>query len=237
LHSIIRKYEGTRLGRQELMAELLDDRPGALWTLKAIDADRVCQCPLLTRIVVGTDPAVTSGDDSAEWGILVVGMGPSPNGQVWPPHFYVIDDLSKKLSPNEAAQLVVHGYQAYKADRIVAEVNNGGDLVEAILRNVDHSCAYKAVHASRGKLTRAEPIAALYEQHRVHHVGTFGVVEDQMCDYVPLVSKSPDRMDALVWALTELSAEEEQEFDVEYSELRPISPDLDAFDRLKFWVM
>jgi phage terminase large subunit-like protein len=234
---IIRKYEGTRLGRQELMAELLDDRPGALWTLKAIDADRVCQCPLLTRIVVGTDPAVTSGDDSAEWGILVVGMGPSPNGQVWPPHFYVIDDLSKKLSPNEAAQLVVHGYQAYKADRIVAEVNNGGDLVEAILRNVDHSCAYKAVHASRGKLTRAEPIAALYEQHRVHHVGTFGVVEDQMCDYVPLVSKSPDRMDALVWALTELSAEEEQEFDVEYSELRPISPDLDAFDRLKFWVM
>jgi phage terminase large subunit-like protein len=236
-NSIIRKYEGTRLGRQELMAELLDDRPGALWTLKAIDADRVCQCPLLTRIVVGTDPAVTSGDDSAEWGILVVGMGPSPNGQVWPPHFYVIDDLSKKLSPNEAAQLVVHGYQAYKADRIVAEVNNGGDLVEAILRNVDHSCAYKAVHASRGKLTRAEPIAALYEQHRVHHVGTFGVVEDQMCDYVPLVSKSPDRMDALVWALTELSAEEEQEFDVEYSELRPISPDLDAFDRLKFWVM
>ncbi len=235
--SIIRKYEGTRLGRQELMAELLDDRPDALWTLKAIDADRVCQCPLLTRIVVGTDPAVTSGDDSAEWGILVVGMGPSPNGRVWPPHFYVIDDLSKKLSPNEAARRVVHGYQAHKADRIVAEVNNGGDLVEAVLRNVDHSFAYKAVHASRGKLTRAEPIAALYEQHRVHHVGAFGALEDQMCDYVPLVSKSPDRMDALVWALTELSAEEEQEFVVEYSELRPISPGLDAFDRLKFWVM
>ena len=92
------------------------------------------------------------------------------------------------------------------------------------------------MHASRGKLTRAEPIAALYEQHRVHHVGTFGVLEDQMCDYVPLVSKSPDRMDALVWALTELSAEQEQEFDVEYSELRPISPDLDAFDQLKSWV-
>jgi phage terminase large subunit-like protein len=236
-NSVIRKYENTRLGRQELMAELLDDRPGALWTLKAIDADRVCQCPLLTRIVVGTDPAVTSGDDSAEWGIVVVGMGPSPNGRVWPPHFYVIDDLSGKFSPNDAAKLVVHGYQAHKADRIIAEVNNGGDLVEAVLRNVDHSFAYKAVHASRGKLTRAEPIAALYEQHRVHHVGAFGMLEDQMCDYVPLVSKSPDRMDALVWALTELSAEEEQAFDVEYSELRPISPDLDAFDQLKSWVM
>jgi phage terminase large subunit-like protein len=237
-HSIIRKYEGTRLGRQELMAELLDDRPGALWTLKAIDADRVCQCPLLTRIVVGTDPAVTSGDDSAEWGILFVGMGPSPNGQVWPPHFYVIDDWSGKFSPNDAAKRVVDGYQVHKADRIVAEVNNGGDLVEAVLRNVDHSFAYKAVHASRGKLTRAEPIAALYEQHRVHHVGAFGVLEDQMCDYVPLVAKSPDRMDALVWALWELNNPEEVEMFEDYNEPISISPELDQFDDLPdFWVM
>jgi phage terminase large subunit-like protein len=171
---VIGKYEGTRLGRQELMAELLDDRPGALWTLKAIDADRVGRCPPLTRIVVGTDPAVTSSDDSAEWGILIVGMGLSPDGQPWPPHFYVLDDLSGKFSPNDAAQRVVQGYTTYCADRIVAEINNGGDLVEAVLRNVDHNFAYKAVHASRGKLTRAEPIAALYEQHRVHHVGAFG---------------------------------------------------------------
>jgi len=235
--SIIRKYEGTRLGRQELNAELLDDRLGALWTLKAIDADRVRQCPLLWRIVVGTDPAVTSGEDAAEWGILIAGVGPSPTGQVWPSHFYVLDDLSRKLSPNEAAQLVVHSYQAYKADRIVAEVNNGGDLVEAILRNVNLNFAYKPVRASRGKLTRAEPIAALYEQHRVHHVGAFGVLEDQMCDYVPLVSKSPDRMDALVWALTELSGDGEQEIVYQHDERHPISPDLDAFDSPDFWVM
>jgi len=229
---VIGKYEGTRLGRQELMAELLDDRPGALWTLKAIDADRVGRCPPLTRIVVGTDPAVTSSDDSAEWGILVVGIGLNPNGQDWPPHFYVIDDLSGKFSPNDAAQRVVQGYTTYRADRIVAEINNGGDLVEAVLRNVDHNFAYKGVHASRGKLTRAEPIAALYEQHRVHHVGAFGVLEDQMCDYVPQLSKSPDRMDALVWALTELSGDDEQEFILEYSEQVSISPELDEFDRI-----
>jgi hypothetical protein len=125
--------------------------------------------------------------------------------------------------------LVVHAYKAHQADRIVAEVNNGGDLVEAILRNVDHAFAYKAVHASRGKLTRAEPIAALYEQHRVHHVGTFGVLEDQMCDYGPMASKSPDRMDALVWALTELSGDGEQEVIYEYSEIQSISRDLDDF--------
>jgi phage terminase large subunit-like protein len=133
--------------------------------------------------------------------------------------------------------LVVHGYQAHKADRIVAEVNNGGDLVEAILRNVNHNFAYKAVRASRGKLTRAEPIAALYEQHRVHHVGAFGVLEDQMCDYVPMDSKSPDRMDALVWALTELSGDWEEEVIYEYDERHSISPDLDAFDRLPYWKM
>ena len=139
----------------------------------------------------------------------------------------MIDDLSGKFSPNDAAKRVVQGYTAYHADRIVAEINNGGDLVEAVLRNVDHNFAYKAVHASRGKLTRAEPIAALYEQHRVHHVGAFGVLEDQMCDYVPQLSKSPDRMDALVWALTELSGDDEQEIVLEYSELVSISPELD----------
>ena len=114
--------------------------------------------------------------------------------------------------------------------RIVAEINNGGDLVEAVLRNVDHNFAYKGVHASRGKLTRAEPIAALYEQHRVHHVGAFGVLEDQMCDYVPQLARSPDRMDALVWALTELSGDDEQEIFLEYSEQVSISPELDRPD-------
>jgi phage terminase large subunit-like protein len=235
---IVRKYEGTRLGRQELMAELLEDRPGALWTLKVIDADRVRQCPpLLTRVVVGVDPAVTSGDDSAEWGIVVVGVGPSPNGQLWPPHFYIIDDGSAKLSPNDAAKIIVGAYQYHKADRVIAEVNNGGDLVEAILRTVNLNFAYSAVHASRGKLTRAEPIAALYEQHRVHHVGAFPTLEDQMCDYVPFLSKSPDRMDALVWAITALSADSEEEVIYEYDELHRISPELDDDGLPDSWLM
>jgi len=227
--TIITKYEGTRLGRQELNAEILEDRPGALWTLKAIDADRVSRLPELRRVVVGVDPAVSSGDESAEWGIVCVAEGASPSGQEWPPHYYVLDDLSGRYTPNDAAKVVVSSYKAYKADRIVAEVNNGGDLVEAILRNVDHAFAYKAVHASRGKLTRAEPIAALYEQHRIHHVGTFGMLEDQMCDYVPMTSKSPDRMDALVWALTELTADDGQDVIFEYSDIHSISPDLDEF--------
>jgi phage terminase large subunit-like protein len=202
---------------------------GALWTLRAIDADRVLQPPALRRIVVGVDPAVTSGEESAEWGIVCVAEGVSLSGEEWPPHYYVLDDLSGRFTPNEAARCVVNAYKAHQADRIVAEVNNGGDLVEAILRNVDHAFAYKTVHASRGKLIRAEPIAALYEQHRVHHVGAFGALEDQMCDYVPMVSKSPDRMDALVWALTELSGDDEQELLYEYSEIHSISPELDDF--------
>ncbi len=230
LKTIIAKYEGTRLGRQELNAEIIEDRPGALWTLRAIDVDRVPEPPILRRIVVGVDPAMTSGEESDEWGIVCVAEGASPSGQEWPPHYYVLDDLSGRFTPNDAAKCVIHAYKAYRADRIVAEVNNGGDLVEALLRTVDLNFAYNGVHASRGKLIRAEPIAALYEQHRVHHVGTFGALEDQMCDYVPMVSKSPDRMDALVWALTELTDNEEQELFFEYSEIHAISPDLDAFE-------
>lgn len=233
---IITKYEGTRLGRQELMAELLDDRPGALWTLKVIDRDRVRQCHPPLRVVIGVDPAVSSGEDSAEWGIVVVGMGASPSGAEYSYHFYVMEDLSGKYSPQEAAASVVRAYKQHKADRVVAEVNNGGDLVEAVLRNVDLNLAYEPVHASRGKLTRAEPVAALYEQHRVHHVGSFPTLEDQMCDYVPLVSKSPDRMDALVWALTELSGDGDVEVIYEIDERRPISPELELPD-LTGWLM
>lgn len=227
---IIAKYEGTRLGRQELNAELLEDRPGALWTLAAIDRDRVREAPVLNRIVVGVDPAVTSGEDSAEWGNIVAGVGPSIQGVEFPPHYYVLGDLSLKASPNDAASAIVGAYKNHKADRVVAEVNNGGDLIEAILRTKSLDFAYQAVRASRGKITRAEPIAALYEQHRVHHVGAFGVLEDQMCDYIPGVSASPDRMDALVWALTALSEGVEEDMVVEHTELRSISPDLDEAD-------
>jgi phage terminase large subunit-like protein len=241
---IISKYEGTRLGRQELNAELLEDNPGALWSLKGIDADRVREMPAnLTRVVIGVDPAVSNTDESDLTGIVVCAEGPSLQGEIWPPHYYVIDDLSLQASPDRWASTVVKAYGAHGADRIVAETNNGGDLVEALLRAKSLEFAYTAVHASRGKLTRAEPIAALYEQHRVHHVGSFPQLEDQMCDYVPLVpggkpQKSPDRMDALVWALWELNNPEEIEIFEDYDEPVSITPELDAIDDLPyFWRM
>jgi phage terminase large subunit-like protein len=227
--TIVNRYEGTRLGRQELLAELLTDNPGALWTLTAIDADRIGFLPAgLTRIVVGVDPAVTSNEESCETGIVIAAAGPSPEGKDDIPHFYVIDDVSLLGSPDEWAQRVVTAYSEQKADRIIAEVNNGGDLVEAILRTKRLEFAYQAVHATRGKIRRAEPISALYEQHRVHHVGAFPQLEDQMCDYVPgKTQQSPDRMDALVWALWALSEPEEVSDIVTHEEPVQIAPDLD----------
>jgi phage terminase large subunit-like protein len=193
---IIRQYEGTRLGRQELLAEILDDVPGALWTRALLDDHRRGDLPDLKRVVIAIDPAVTATDDSDETGILVAGVDRAGEG-------YVFDDLSGRYSPDGWARRVSYAYHHREADRAVAEVNNGGDLVEATLRTVDKAISYKAVRATRGKYTRAEPIAALYEQGRVHHVGTFPELEDQMCTWVP-GEKSPDRLDALVWALTEL---------------------------------
>jgi phage terminase large subunit-like protein len=193
---IITKYEGTRLGRQELDAELLDDVPGALWQRKLLDDTRVTEAPTLKRIVVGVDPSVTSGEQSAETGIIVAGLG--VNG-----HGYVLDDRSRRDTPQGWATAAVTAYHAHKADRMVAEVNNGGEMVKLIVATIDPRVAYKPVHAQKGKAARAEPIAALYEQGRVHHVGTFDETEDQMCSYTP-GAESPDRLDALVWALTEL---------------------------------
>ena len=201
LAKIITKYEGTRLGRQELNAEILDDNPGALWKRAQIDLTRISKLPELARIVVGVDPAVSSREDSDLTGIVVAGRD-----QQNPPHFYVIDDLSLVDTPLAWARKVVQAYKVHLADRVVAEVNNGGDLVETVIRGVDANVSYTAVHATRGKQVRAEPISALYEQGRVHHVGSFRDLEDQMCGYDPITStKSPDRMDALVWALTDLS--------------------------------
>lgn len=227
--TVVNRHEGTRMGRQELMGELLTDNPGALWTLTAIDADRVNYLPQgLTRIVVGVDPAVTSNEESCETGIVIAASGPAPDGKDDIPHFYVIDDVSLLGSPDEWAQKVVSAYSEQKADRIIAEVNNGGDLVEAILRTKRLEFAYQAVHATRGKIRRAEPISALYEQHRVHHVGAFPQLEDQMCDYVPGKTKqSPDRMDALVWALWALSEPEEVSDIVTHEQQVQIAPDLD----------
>ena len=194
---IVAQYEGTRLGRQELLAELLEDVPGALWKREAIERLRVVKRPQLVRVVVGVDPAASSGAVSAETGILAAGLGADGHG-------YVLDDLSLRGSPGAWAAAVVTGYYKFTADRVIAEVNNGGDMVESTVRTVDPTVSYKAVHASRGKQTRAEPVAALYEQGKVHHVGVFADLEEQMCSWVPSDAKSPDRMDALVWALTEL---------------------------------
>lgn len=210
LDKVITKYEGTRLGRQELNGEILEDNPGALWTRANIDTNRVIKLPPLRRIVVAADPAVTSNADSDETGIIVAGIGMES-----PAHFYVLDDLSLSATPDGWARELVMAYLRQGADRIVGEVNNGGDLVETIIRHVEIdgkkvglNASYKAVHASRGKAIRAEPISALYEQNRVHHVGSFPVLEDQLCDWDPAISTdSPDRLDALVWALTELAGD------------------------------
>lgn len=194
LEQIVAKYEGTRLGRQELNAEVLEDVEGALWKRQQLDDLRVSTHPDLTRVVVAVDPAVTSGDDADETGIIVAGIGSDGHG-------YVLRDQSGRFSPDAWARRAVAAFHAASADRLVAEANNGGDLLETVLRTVDRSIPYTKVHASRGKQTRAEPVAALYEQQRVHHVGGFPELEDQLCGWVP-GDKSPDRLDALVWALT-----------------------------------
>lgn len=190
---------GTRLGRQELLAELLDDVPGALWARANIEKHRVEKMPELSRIVVGIDPAVTSGEDADETGIVVVGKG--VDGR-----FYVLADKSCRLSPDAWARRAVEAYEEFEADRLVAEVNQGGDLVERLLRSISKNIPYKSVRATKGKRIRAEPIAALYEQGKVSHVGLHERLEDQQCSFTPDgFEGSPDRVDALVWALTELS--------------------------------
>lgn len=187
------RYAGSRLGRQELMGEILDDNPGALWKREQIEARRVTQHPPLVRIAVAIDPAVTANEGSDETGIIVGGVGEDGHG-------YILDDKSLRGRPHEWARAAVTAYHTHRADRIFAEVNNGGDLVEATIRIIDPAIPYTAVHASRGKVTRAEPVAALYERGRVHHVGTFPDLEDQLCSWEQGMS-SPDRLDALVWLL------------------------------------
>lgn len=193
---ILADYEGTTLGRQELYAEILDDLPGALWDRSMFD-DPATELPAMRRIVVAVDPAMTSGEDSDETGIVVCGKGTDGRG-------YVLEDATCKKSPEGWAAVATDAYHRHEADRIVAEVNNGGDLVESVIRTHDPAVSYKAVRASRGKRTRAEPVAALYEQGKVDHVPGLGDLEDQMVSYLPDTRESPDRLDALVWALTDL---------------------------------
>lgn len=197
--TIIKPYEGTTLGKQELEAKELDDVPGALWKRENIDDNR-CAMPSLddiVRIVIALDPATTSNEDSDETGIIAAALG--RNG-----HGYILEDKSLRGSPLEWANEAVKSYTMLRADMVVAEANNGGEMVAQTLRTVESSLPITLVHASRGKLTRAEPISALYERNLVHHVGTFPQLEDQMCTWLPGDADSPDRMDALVWALTAL---------------------------------
>ena len=202
IQRVRQRYEGTRTGRQELYAELLEEAEGALWRRSDIDTTRVAAYPHLSRIVVAIDPAVTATAASDETGIVVAGMGVDS-------HVYVIRDLSGRYSPDGWARRAIGAYRELGADRIVGEVNNGGDMVLFTLRTIDDSISYKDVRASRGKAARAEPVAALFEQGRAHIVGTMPALEDQLVNWRPLgAERSPDRLDAMVWAVTELAIEE-----------------------------
>jgi phage terminase large subunit-like protein len=201
---IEKRYAGSRLGRQELDGELIEDRDGALWTRLVLDQCFAAQAPELQRVVVAVDPPVTSTARSDACGIVVAGI--DADGVGW-----VLEDASfAPAPPAKWGRRVAALYEAHSADAIIIEVNQGGDLVTGVLRSLDLNLPVKAVRATRGKALRAEPVAALYEQRRVRHVARFAALEDEMCDFTPnglSNGRSPDRMDALVWALTELMLE------------------------------
>jgi phage terminase large subunit-like protein len=198
---MLRDYGGTRLGRQELQGEIIDDLDGALWTRDGLEACRVAVVPPLTRTVIGVDPPASQTGDAC--GIVVVGLGADG-------HAYVLDDRSvQRALPESWARAVVAAADDFDADRIIAEVNNGGDMVVSVLRTVDNRLPVTAVHAARGKVARAEPVSSLYTTGRVHHVGAFPALEDEMCGLTTGggyagPGRSPDRADALMWAVSEL---------------------------------
>jgi phage terminase large subunit-like protein len=209
LEEVKARYGGTRLGRQELEGALLEDAEGALWTSAMIEAARVERLPALSRVVVAVDPPVTGHGGSDECGIVVVGAVTEGPVQDW--RAYVLEDASVQgASPDQWARAAVAAMARHGAERLVAEVNQGGDLVQSVIRQVDPLVSYKAVRASKGKAARAEPVAALYEQGRVSHLRHLARLEDQMCRMTARGYEgkgSPDRVDALVWALTALMIE------------------------------
>lgn len=196
-------YEGTRIGRQELEGEILEDIEGALWTGKMIDDCHMAvgdELPIMKRVIVGVDPSGKGNEAGDYQGIVVCGLGEDGI-------YYVIDDVTCSLSPDGWATQAVQAYYKYSANRIVAESNFGGDMVKSVIRNVDARVPYTAVTASRGKHIRAEPVATLYEQGKVKHIKGLGALESQMLEMSNMGFKgkgSPDRLDALVWAMTEL---------------------------------
>lgn len=195
------RYAGTRMGRQELYGEILNESDSALWTRDLIEKARVRKedTPNLFRIVVAIDPAVTSGEGSDETGIIVAGA-------TYDGHYYILEDATMRGTPENWARKAIEMYNKWNCDRVIGEANNGGDMIESLLRQVDRTVAYRKVHASRGKRVRAEPVSALSEQLRLHMVGAFELLEDQLVTWEPDSDDSPDRMDAMVWAVSDLMA-------------------------------
>ena len=190
----------SRLSRQELEGELLDDPEGALWTWETLDATRVSEHPPLVFVAIAIDPAVTATEESDETGIVVAGKGEDGHG-------YVLADLSFRGSPAEVARRIAAAYDDHRCDFAIAETNNGGDYIGTMIRAVKPDIGYRTVHATRGKYLRAEPVAALFEQGRCHMVGRFEKLEEQMAQYEPGTGESPDRLDAMVYALVACKVE------------------------------
>ena len=202
------RYAGTRLGRQELEGLLLEDVEGALWTSAMLEEARIDAAPKLDRIVVAVDPAVTSGKASDECGIVVAGVTMTGEPKDW--RAYVLEDASIRGGPSDWARAAIAAMERHGAERLVAEVNQGGDLVETVIRQIDPLVPFRALRAGRGKGLRAEPVAALYEQGRVRHLRGLGALEDQLCRMTVRGFEgrgSPDRLDALVWAVFDLMIE------------------------------
>jgi len=203
--NVIKKYEGTRLGRQELNAEVLDDNPSAHWKSKWIDETRLKKVPIdMERVVIGVDPQGTDKKKSHETGICAVGLNEN--------HFYTLEDGSLCGSPNEWAQKAIDLYYKHMADAIVVETNFGGDMVKTVILNLDENVNIIEVRASRGKHIRAEPIAGLTEQKRTHMIGFFSKLEDELTQWDITMGYSPNRLDAYVWAHTELSQGEVNQY-------------------------
>jgi phage terminase large subunit-like protein len=201
LETIVARYRGTRLGRQEIDGEVIEERPDALWTRAGLEACRLTAAPACSRIVVAVDPPASAGKQSAACGLVAAGCGGD--------FIYVLaDETARGLSPAGWARKAIALWRKYEADCLVVEVNQGGDMVRQVIRDEDASVPVTPVRAHRGKYLRAEPIAALYEQGRVKHCGDFSELEDEMCDFGPdglSSGRSPDRLDALVWAVTALT--------------------------------
>ena len=193
---VIRRYEGTRRGQQELMGLLLEDVPGALWSRSIIKYAEAL--PTMRRVIVGVDPSVSDGEESAECGIVVAGEGANH-------YYYTLADYSLRGSPMEWGNRIIQAWQDFNVDLIVAEENNGGKIIEAMLKLLNPNIPYKGVRASDGKEARAQPVSMLYEQGRVFHAHPMNDLEDQLCSWVPGEGESPDRLDALVWTLKELA--------------------------------